>query len=77
MIKTQTNTYDSSTIESYTYDFKEKELYVSFKSDTVYLYQNVNKEIYEGFRDADSQGKALNSLIKQNTDISFEKLEEV
>lgn len=77
MIKTQTNTYDSSTIESSTYDFKEKELYISFKSDTVYLYQNVSKEIYESFRDSDSQGKALNSLIKQNTDIICEKLEDI
>lgn len=77
MIKTQTNIYDSSTIDSSTYDFEEKELYISFKSDTVYLYQNVSKEIYESFRDSDSQGKALNSLIKQNTDIICEKLEDI
>ena len=77
MIKQQTNIYESSTVESSTYDFKEKELYISFKSDTVYLYQNVSKEIYESFRDSDSQGKALNSLIKQNTDIICEKLEDI
>ena len=77
MIKQQTNIYESSTVESSTYDFKEIELYVSFKGNSVYLYQNVSPEIYESFRDADSQGKALNSLIKKNEDITFEKLEDI
>ena len=77
MIKTQTNTYESSTIDSSTYDFKTLELFVAFKSGTTYLYNNVSHLVYAEFRDSESQGKALNSLIKQNDDISFEKLEDV
>jgi hypothetical protein len=75
MISTQTNIYESSTIDSTTYDYTNKDLYVAFKSGTTYLYKNVNTAVYQEFRDSDSQGKSLNALIKNNEDITFEKLE--
>jgi len=72
MIKTQTNTYDSSTVEASTYIFSTKELFVTFKS-TVYLYKEVEEVDYLEFKNAKSQGIALNSLIKGK--YQYEKLE--
>jgi len=73
MIKTQTNVYDSSTIEASTYDFKTKELFVVFKHAT-YIYKDVHVVDYS-FANATSQGIALNSVIKGT--YSFEKIEDV
>ena len=63
MITTQTNVYDSSTVESSTYNFKTGDLFVTFKHAT-YLYKGVNEVDYRTFANDPSQGKALNSLIK-------------
>lgn len=63
MIKTQTNVYDSSTVEGSTYDYKTKDLIVTFKHAT-YVYHEVSEADYIGFRESDSQGKALNKFIK-------------
>ena len=71
MVKTQTNIYDSSTVEGSTYDFKTGELIVTFKH-AAYSYSNVNVEDYEKFRDAESQGRAINQFIKG---YNYEKLE--
>lgn len=72
MIKTQTNIYDSSTVEGSTYDFKTKELLVTFKHAT-YAYHEVKEEDYLSFRDAESQGKALNKYIKPYKYTKFEE----
>ena len=72
MIKSQTNMYDSSTIEASTYNFSTKELFVSFKHAT-YLYRNVEANDYLTFANEKSQGIALNSIIKGKYE--FEKLE--
>ena len=63
MIKTQTNVYDSSTVESSTYIYKTKELFITFKHAT-YVYHDVIEADYIQFRESDSQGKALNQFIK-------------
>lgn len=73
MITTQTNVYDSSTVEASTYNFKTKDLFVTFKHAT-YLYKNVDEDDYRTFANDPSQGKALNSLIKGKYD--YEQLEE-
>lgn len=73
MITTQTNVYDSSTVEASTYNFTTKDLFVTFKHAT-YLYKNVNEVDYRTFANDPSQGKALNSLIKGKYD--YEQLEE-
>lgn len=72
MIKTQTNVYDSSTIESSTYDYKTKDLIVIFKHAS-YVYHEVKESDYVEFATADSQGKSLNRFIKQ---YKFTKQEE-
>jgi len=73
MITTQTNLYDSSTIVSSSYIYKTKELYVGFKHGT-YLYKEVEENDYNAFRDATSQGIALNNIIKGV--YKYEKIEE-
>lgn len=74
MIKTQTNVYDSSTIEASTYDYKTKDLLVTFKHAT-YIYRNVSEVDYLTFANDKSQGIALNSVIKGT--YKYEKLEDV
>ena len=73
MIKTQTNIYDSSTIKASTYEYESKNLYVVFGHAT-YRYIEVPVEVYKEFANAESQGIALNSLIKGTYE--FVKLEE-
>lgn len=73
MIKTQSNTYDSSTVEASQYIYGTKELYVAFKHGS-YLYKEVSEEDYIKFSTAKSQGIALNDVIKGN--YKFEKIEE-
>lgn len=72
MIKVQSNVYDSSTVEGSSYDYKTKDLVVTFKHAT-YVYYDVEESDYIKFREADSQGKALNKYIKP---YRYEKLEE-
>jgi hypothetical protein len=73
MIKTQTNIYDSSTIKASTYEYESKNLYVVFGHAT-YRYIDVPAEVYQEFANAESQGIALNGLIKGTYE--FVKLEE-
>lgn len=73
MIKTQTNVYDSSTVESSTYIYETKELFVTFKFGT-YRYFDVTPEDYLTFSTDKSQGIALNTLIKGV--YKYEKLED-
>jgi|TARA_B110000971_G_C20022508_1_gene507068 hypothetical protein len=73
MIKTQTNVYDSSTVESSTYIYETKELFVSFKFG-VYKYIDVEVADYLTFANDKSQGVALNSVIKGT--YKYEKLED-
>ena len=73
MIKTQTNIYDSSTIEASTYDYKTKDLFVVFKHAT-YVYRDVSEVDYLTFANDNSQGIALNSVIKGT--YKYEKVED-
>ena len=73
MINSQTNIYDSSTIKASTYEYASKNLYVVFGHAT-YRYIDVPAEVYKEFADAESQGIALNELIKGK--FEYEKLEE-
>lgn len=74
MIKTQTNVYDSSTVEASTYIYETKELFVTFKFG-VYKYIDVSEEDYIKFSTDKSQGIALNSLIKGI--YKYEKLDDI
>ena len=73
MIKVQNNTYDSSTVEASSYNYKEQILTVLFNHAT-YVYYNVDTEAYNNFSTAKSQGRALNEFIKGK--FKFEKINE-
>ncbi len=73
MINSQTNIYDSSTIKASTYEYVSKNFYVVF-SHATYRYIEVPVEVYKEFVNAESQGIALNELIKGK--FEYEKLEE-
>ena len=63
MITSTTSNYDSSTILSAAYNYKHKTLTVHFNHAS-YLYTGVSHSDFEAFNQADSQGRALNELIK-------------
>ena len=54
----------SSNIKQIGYDEETKTLGIVFNNDTLYHYSNVEKEEFEGLRDADSVGKYFHSNIK-------------
>ena len=69
--------YQSSNIkysECLDYDNRLKTLKVVFNNGTQYEYKNVNSQDFLLFRDASSQGKALNEYIKSKG-YEYEKLE--
>lgn len=57
--------YESSNVLASKYDTNNQKLTVTFKNGTQYSYLNVPKVTYLIFENADSQGKVLNSTIKQ------------
>lgn len=65
--------YESSTIKVSEYNFKKNQLIITFHSGAIYMYEDVNKDVYEKFSLAESQGKALNEHIK-NTEIKVTKI---
>ena len=74
MIVSQSNHYDSSTLRSSSYDYKNRDMFMTFKSGQTYLYKNVPLEIYEQFVNSESHGSALNRLIKNNKEIECIKI---
>jgi len=67
----ETVKYNSSTIKSSHYNFKDKNLEVMFKSGSVYEYKSVPIINYTFFRDGVSTGKSFNEYIK---DFDFTKI---
>lgn len=57
--------YDSSNILKTTYFPIQKKLYISFNRGGVYSYTNVDEELYEEFKNAESQGKFFAQTIKK------------
>ena len=74
MILSQSNHYDSSTLKSSSYDYKSRDMFMTFNSGQTYLYKEVPNEIYEEFANSESHGRALNRLIKNNKDIECIKI---
>jgi len=56
--------YDSSNILGTTYFPQKNTLYISFNRGGVYSYSNVTEELYEEFKNAESQGKFFAKEIK-------------
>jgi hypothetical protein len=75
MIKTQSNYYDSSTIDASSYDFKTGDLFISFNNLTNYVYKNVSEDDYLTFTNDKSQGISLNNVIKGKYE--YEKIEDL
>lgn len=66
--------YSSSNICASTYDKDSKSLVIIFNNGGQYLYEGVSLTDYTRFESADSQGKVLNSHIKNHP---FKKLDKV
>ena len=63
-MKTSTSSnYDSSTIKSASYNYQHKTLAVQFNNST-YVYLDVEPADFDTFNNAESQGIALNEVIK-------------
>lgn len=60
--------FDSSNILQTTYFPQQERLYISFNRGGVYSYQNITKEKYEEFKNAESQGKYFIKEIKNKSD---------
>jgi len=73
MITTTHSHYDSSTVKSAAYNVEHKTLTVHF-AHASYIYKDVELTDWNLFNMADSQGRALNEVIKPNYE--FEKIHE-
>lgn len=58
--------FDSSNIAKTIYFEHVEKFYIFFKRGHGYSYINVDKELYEEFENAESQGKFFNQKIKNN-----------
>lgn len=58
--------FESSNITKSIYFEHNEKFYLFFKRGHGYSYINVSKELYEGFENAESQGKFFNEKIKTN-----------
>jgi hypothetical protein len=58
--------FDSSNITKTIYFEDNEKFYIFFKRGHGYSYINVDKELYENFENAESQGKFFNQNIKTN-----------
>jgi hypothetical protein len=60
----ESHNWESSMLNSTTYNFTEEILTVEFKNGVEYSYQNVNREEYQKFLDSESKGKHFISEIR-------------
>jgi hypothetical protein len=74
MILSQSNHYDSSILKTSSYDYRNQDMFMTFKSGHTYLYKGVSLEIYEEFVNSELHGAALNRLNKNNKDIECIKI---
>lgn len=59
---------ESSNVQAIGYD--KGSIYVMFKNDSIYKYQDVPTEIFNGLLEAESVGKYLNKEIKKTYECS-------
>jgi len=65
---------NSSIIESVAFSNKEKKMWVKFKKNTMYVYEDVDIQTYMNFLISESKGSYLNKVIKNNH--NYKKLKE-
>lgn len=63
---------ESSNLKELAYDIDQEILYVRFKGNSLYAYDNVPANVNQALLDADSHGKYLEANIKPN--YSYRKL---
>lgn len=63
---TETLIVKSEPISVVTYEKKNKQLSIEFRSGRIYIYKNVPLKIYDRLRTSKSIGKYFNSIIKNN-----------
>jgi len=56
--------FDSSNLTGITYDEDEHRLYIMFKGNTLYMYENVTHDEFMELHDAESQGKQFRKTVK-------------
>lgn len=59
--------HESSMIQSSSYDTQSLELTVTFNGGSIYKYEGVTEEDYNGFVSGESTGKAFNEYIRKYT----------
>lgn len=69
----KTDYYDSSNILASTYDDVNNILYITFSSGGIYSYEDINKDVYEKFKNSESQGKFFIANIEKNYKAKIEK----
>lgn len=57
--------YTSSNIKKAVYNTANKQLEITFNSNSTYIYENVSHEVFTEFDMADSQGKYFNTKINK------------
>ena len=57
---------ESSNLDWVSYDETTSDLYICFKSKSVYVYRDVPKKVYNELLSAESKGKYHNANIKWN-----------
>lgn len=60
--------FDSKAIAMFAYDLDSKHLVIHFKTGGVYVYQDVPRAIFDGFREAPSKGEFFQSRIRDRFD---------
>lgn len=63
---------NSSNIDSIGYNATKKQLFVKFKNDTIYVYKDVPKDVWNELQNVESKGKFVYYEIKDVYD--YEKL---
>lgn len=66
---------DSSTVDKIDFDPNTDTMMVVFNTGARYVYSPVSANIYAAIVAADSVGKMLNILVKENSDINFVKVD--
>ena len=58
----------STAIQAFHYQASARQLFVTFVTGREYVYENVPRGIYEGFRAAGSHGRFFNAHIRDHYD---------
>lgn len=56
--------FDSKAIAMFAYDLEAKALLIHFKAGGVYVYQDVPRPVFDGFREAQSKGQFFQCQIR-------------